>query len=199
MVTTINAQTNKGFTLIELLVVIAIIGVLAAVVLLAINPAELLRRSRDSTRLSDLSSLRKAIDATFVDGAGALVLPCTTVCSSTTTTAGKSAVGTGWIGAAGGTFDMTRYISTLPSDPVNAATTVACNSTITNGGGTCTTNRQVTVTAVYQFISATDGTYELDTVLESTQNLARLNTDGGNDANRFETGTDPSLDLLGAY
>lgn len=55
----------KGFTLIELLVVIAIVGVLAAVVLLAINPARRLAQARDSGRKSDLSQLATAAQAFF--------------------------------------------------------------------------------------------------------------------------------------
>ena len=47
---------KKGFTLIELLIVIAIIAILAVVVVLVLNPAELLRQSRDSQRLSDIST-----------------------------------------------------------------------------------------------------------------------------------------------
>jgi len=43
---------NKGFTLIELIVVIAIIGVLAGVLLIAINPAALLAKGRDAKRIS---------------------------------------------------------------------------------------------------------------------------------------------------
>ena len=59
---------NKGFTLIELLVVVAIIAILALLILLALNPVEMQRRSRDSERLSDLGTLRKAIDLTLADG-----------------------------------------------------------------------------------------------------------------------------------
>jgi prepilin-type N-terminal cleavage/methylation domain-containing protein len=54
--------SHKGFTLIELLVVLAIIAVLAVVVVLVLNPAELLRQSRDSQRLSDMSTLDDAIN-----------------------------------------------------------------------------------------------------------------------------------------
>lgn len=52
---------NKGFTLLELLIVIGILAILATVIIVAINPAELLRRARDSQRISDLSSITSAI------------------------------------------------------------------------------------------------------------------------------------------
>ena len=51
-----TVQKNKGFTLVELLVVIAIVAILAAVVVLIINPLELTRRGRDAARLTDLSN-----------------------------------------------------------------------------------------------------------------------------------------------
>jgi prepilin-type N-terminal cleavage/methylation domain-containing protein len=59
--------TKKGFTLIELLVVIAIIAILSVVVVLTLNPAEMLRRSRDSNRASDLSVIRTAIGLYLAD------------------------------------------------------------------------------------------------------------------------------------
>jgi prepilin-type N-terminal cleavage/methylation domain-containing protein len=52
---------KKGFTLIELLVVIAIIAILSVVVILTLNPAELLKQSRDSSRLSDLATINSAL------------------------------------------------------------------------------------------------------------------------------------------
>jgi prepilin-type N-terminal cleavage/methylation domain-containing protein len=56
-----NNKKQKGFTLIELLVVIAIIAILSVVVILTLNPAELLRQSRDSNRISDLSVTKSGI------------------------------------------------------------------------------------------------------------------------------------------
>ena len=58
---------KKGFTLIELLVVIAIIAILSVVVVLTLNPAEMLRRSRDSNRASDLSIIKTALSLYLAD------------------------------------------------------------------------------------------------------------------------------------
>jgi prepilin-type N-terminal cleavage/methylation domain-containing protein len=60
-------KKKKGFTLIELLIVIAIIAILSVVVVLTLNPAEMLRRSRDSNRASDLSIIKTAISLYLAD------------------------------------------------------------------------------------------------------------------------------------
>src|SRR5579864_7625913 len=52
---------QQAFTLIELLVVIAVVAILSVVVILTLNPAELLRQSRDANRLSDLAVTKSAI------------------------------------------------------------------------------------------------------------------------------------------
>jgi type IV pilus assembly protein PilA len=52
---------RKGFTLIELLVVIGIIGILAAVVLVAVNPGRQFAQARDTQRRSDLLTITNAI------------------------------------------------------------------------------------------------------------------------------------------
>lgn len=51
---------SRGFTLVELLVVIAVLGVLATVVLVAVNPAEQLARGRDSHRISAVTQLGRS-------------------------------------------------------------------------------------------------------------------------------------------
>lgn len=61
---------KKGFTLIELLIVIAILGVLAVVVLVAINPVQQLARTRDAGRISSVSQLGHAIESYFTSHDG---------------------------------------------------------------------------------------------------------------------------------
>jgi type II secretion system protein G len=58
-------KNAKGFTLIELLVVIAIIGLLASVVLLALNSAR--AKSRDAKRLADVRQIASALELYFND------------------------------------------------------------------------------------------------------------------------------------
>ncbi|QQS39536.1 type II secretion system protein [Candidatus Woesebacteria bacterium] len=56
---------RSGFTLIELLIVIAILGVLAVVVLVAINPVQQLARTRDAGRISTVAQLGHASEAYY--------------------------------------------------------------------------------------------------------------------------------------
>ena len=51
---------RHGFTLIELLIVIAILGILAAAVLVAINPGKRTAQARDAQRKNDISAIANA-------------------------------------------------------------------------------------------------------------------------------------------
>lgn len=61
---------SRGFTLIELLIVIAVLGILAVIVLIAVNPAEQLRRGRDADRISTVTSLGRAVQAYYTVNGG---------------------------------------------------------------------------------------------------------------------------------
>ena len=118
-------NTKKGFTLLELLIVIGILAILSTTIILVINPAELLKKARDSQRISDLNTMKTAIAyyitetttpsigiaaQTYSDVAGVTFF---TAASSTTTV---TTDGNGWIpidfdGMAGGS-----PIGALPTD-----------------------------------------------------------------------------------
>jgi Tfp pilus assembly protein PilE len=54
-------STRASFTLIELLVVIAVVAVLSIVVVVVLNPAQLLKQTRDVNRLADMDTLTRAV------------------------------------------------------------------------------------------------------------------------------------------
>lgn len=63
---TIDLPKNKhGFTLIELLIVIAILGALAVIILVIIDPAEQLAKSRDTGRISSVTQLGRTMLAYY--------------------------------------------------------------------------------------------------------------------------------------
>lgn len=68
-----TAQIRKGFTLIELLIVMAILGVLAVVVLVAINPVQQLARTRDAGRKSGVTQMGHALEAYYTARGGTYV------------------------------------------------------------------------------------------------------------------------------
>lgn len=69
MISTKKSQA-RGFTLIEILVVIGIIAVLAAIVIIAINPSRQFAQARDSQRTSNVNAILNAIGQNIADNKG---------------------------------------------------------------------------------------------------------------------------------
>lgn len=122
-------KNQKGFTLIELLVVIAIIGLLASVVLLALNSAR--SKSRDAKRLADMRQMSTALELFYNDMGG---YPTTT-----------ARLEPAYVGK----------LPTAPTPPDNAASTTTCNAnnayTYVPGGSTYNGTDGTSVHSSYEY------------------------------------------------
>jgi prepilin-type N-terminal cleavage/methylation domain-containing protein len=114
-------KAQKGFTLIEILVVIGIIAILAAVVIIAINPARQFAQARNSQRQSNIETILNGIGQDLADNKGVFGGPCAVALPTASTSIITGAGGTLPTGLPAATVDLSclspTYVPNFPSDP----------------------------------------------------------------------------------
>ncbi len=133
-------KKNNGFTLLEILLVIGIIAILAAVVIIAINPGRQLSQARNAQRWSNVNTILNAVHQYAVDNSGNLpsgiVESAAEICRTDA-------------GSCNGLLDLDEltddevYLVSIPIDP-------SCSSGCGNGTGYSiqqTSNGRITVSA----------------------------------------------------
>ncbi len=112
-------QSPRGFTLLEILLVVAAIGILAGIVIVALNPAKQLGDTRNAQRHSDVATILNAVFQYSIDNNGAVPASIPTgTCSATTgeicATGAASCTGLADLGVL---TTNQKYLTAIPQDP----------------------------------------------------------------------------------
>jgi type IV pilus assembly protein PilA len=147
-------SSSKGFTLLEILLVIAAIGILAAIVLVAINPNRQLAQARNAQRRSDVQTILNAVYQKIIDeGANGSTATLNAI-STTAAEIYKSGTTSGTTSCAATQIDMAAiasdagadivptYLASIPQDPSEPSTSNCSGFLISKDG-----NNRITVTA----------------------------------------------------
>jgi len=146
------SKKYSGFTLIELLVVIGILGILLAIVLIAINPARQFAQANNTARRSDVNTLLNAIHQYAADNKG--LLPTGMPAKGAAAVLLEGTDGADICAAISPT-----YVAQLPTDPaLNVAAVSDCTVKTYNTGYTVSVDTSGRVTVAAPSAEAIGGT-----------------------------------------
>lgn len=154
---------QKGFTYVELMVSLAILLLLIFLVTVFVDPKSQIEKSRDEKRMTDISTLDRAINEFLLDQKRYPDLE-DVIRTSTSLPVGSTALNNsnlGWI-----LDDLSPYLDKQPTDPLN--------------------NEQFFYTYTHSTMS-----YEINAKLEFF--IDAMVNDGGNDSNLYEIGNNLNL------
>lgn len=116
-----NFSSRRGFTLLEILLVVAALGILAGIVILAINPGKQLGDTRNAARKVDVNTIINGVYQFSLDNNGNLPSGLSTsTCSTATNNICKTTVATS---SCTGFVDLSvltqneKYLVSIPIDP----------------------------------------------------------------------------------
>jgi type IV pilus assembly protein PilA len=104
-----SVSFKKGFTLIEILIVIGIIAILAAVVLVAINPTRQFAQANNTQRASNVNAILNGVGQMIVDSKGEISEEISSTTPRDISTSGADMCAQ----------LVPKYIPALPTDPTS--------------------------------------------------------------------------------
>lgn len=153
---------RKAFTLIELLVVIAVLGVLATIVLLAVNPGEQLARARDTSRVAAVTQIGRALLANYTAQGGKYIQPSNGV--------------TPFTGTFLTTLNTSQDLKTVPTNPTPGGSATYANCAL------------IAATATNSFQSG--WCYAVDNSTTATEGIVYVGLESQLNDSKCTTGTD---------
>ncbi|MEK7608360.1 MAG: LamG-like jellyroll fold domain-containing protein [Patescibacteria group bacterium] len=188
-------RERSGFTLIEIFIVVSVVSILSTIVVFVLNPAELLRQARDSSRISDLAGVSSALNIFNVDRAGSWIGTSSVVyvsipdSSATCANLGLVALPSGWSYSCSSVADLRNVNGTgwIPVDFTAISTGAPISELPIDQTNTTSGD------AFYTYVAGGNNVFVLGSVLESGKNLPRALNDGGGDPLSYEAGSSLSL------